>query len=198
MNTLNLNEIADKTTNFDHYKKSAVLHETTENKEIFIFHDKEPTSPREDYKESCLGIILYSSNSYTLGDINIKRFENNNVLNQYVEILIKLPVYAYIHSGVTISTSPFSCRYDSGQSGEIFTTKAKIRKWYGVKRITKALQEKALKQLQNEIESFDKYLSGSVYGFKTFDKATGEEIDSCWGIYDSPTEIVKGVTSGAY
>jgi hypothetical protein len=36
--------------------------------------------------------------------------------------VVVLPLYLYDHSGLTISTSPFSCRWDSGQVGYIHTT----------------------------------------------------------------------------
>jgi hypothetical protein len=32
----------------------------------------------------------------------------------------KTPIYAYIHSGVTISTEPFTCRWDSGVIGYVY------------------------------------------------------------------------------
>lgn len=181
--------------------KSAYSYDEVGNKIIAIFQDEEPENPREDYTESCLGIMFYSSRSYTLGDVNL--CNSLKSMDDYVadEICIKLPVYAYIHGGVTIDTKPIMnphMGFDSGQCGEIFTTKAKIRQWFGVKRITSFTREKALKQLQAEVNTFNQYLSGGVYGFKTFDKASGDEIDSCWGIYDSPTKIVQSVVNGEY
>jgi len=42
----------------------------------------------------------------------------------------KYPVYAYIHGGITVSTTPFSCRWDSGVLGFIRTTsKESAEKW---------------------------------------------------------------------
>lgn len=54
--------------------------------------------------------------------------------------LIGLPVYAYVHSGVALSTGPFSCPWDSGQSGFVYETKETILEWYGKKRMTKQLR----------------------------------------------------------
>lgn len=36
--------------------------------------------------------------------------------------------------------------------------------------------------LGGEIETYDQYIRGEVYSYELFDK-TGNEIDSCWGIY---------------
>jgi hypothetical protein len=43
---------------------------------------------------------------------------------------IVLPVYMYDHSGTALSTTPFSCRWDSGQVGYIYVDYTDIRKVY--------------------------------------------------------------------
>jgi hypothetical protein len=48
-----------------------------------------------------------------------------------------------------------------------------------VKRVTKALREKAEDILRGEIVSYDAYLGGRVYGYVI--ERDGEEIDACWG-----------------
>ena len=87
----------------------------------------------------------------------------------------------YDHSGVTISTTPFSCPWDSGQIGFAIVTKEELRKEFSVKRITKELTEKATKILLNEVEVYDQYLKGDVYGFKVLEN--DEETDSCFGFF---------------
>ena len=39
-----------------------------------------------------------------------------------------MPCYIYDHSGITISTGSFGCRWDNGQFGYIMITKEKARK----------------------------------------------------------------------
>jgi hypothetical protein len=98
------------------------------------------------------------------------------------------PVHLYSHGGETISTSysyPYNCRWDSGTVGFAVVTKEDIRKEYNVKRITKALIEKATEVLEGEVKTLDQYISGEVYWFKLEDKETGEVLDSCSGFYGS-------------
>lgn len=191
---MNLNEIANKTTIFDQYKKSAIRHETTEDKEIFIFLDEEPMNPRTE--QDNLGTIIYSNKSgYILGD---KAVDPTHFGLKFREKAVWLPVYAYIHGGISLSTKPFHCPWDSAQSGYIYADYDKIRTWYGWKKLTKKRIDHVQTWLECEIEQFNQWLSGQVYGFKTFNKATGDEIDSCWGIYDSPEAIVKGIAAGAF
>ena len=84
-------------------------------------------------------------------------------------------LFLYDHSGITISTGRFSCPWDSGQVGWIYITKDKIEKegW---------TPEQADKYLDGEVEVYDNYLTGEVYGFRIED-ADGEEVESCWGYY---------------
>ena len=84
-------------------------------------------------------------------------------------------LYLYDHSGITISTSSFSCRWDSGQIGWIYITKDKIEAegW---------TPEQADKYLDGEVEVYDNYLTGEVYGF-TIEDADENHVDSCSGYY---------------
>lgn len=154
------------------------------NKIVKIFLDEYPESPRE---WDNLGKMICFHRRYNLGDkhefisSDYSSWEDMEraISNQgYVAIL---PIYMYDHSGITISTNSFSCPWDSGQIGFICTTKEKIREAYNVKRITKNILEKVEKTLKGEVELYDFYLCGDVYGFRTFED--GEETDSCFGFY---------------
>ena len=74
-----------------------------------------------------------------------------------------LPVYMYSHSGVTIATTPFSCRWDSGQVGFIYVSKNKAAKEYGYKRPCKPLSDRVVSYLKGEVETYNQYLTGEVY-----------------------------------
>ena len=96
---------------------------------------------------------------------------------------VALPVYAYIHSGVTVATTPFGCRWDSGLSGFIYTKRANYIKEFGVKKnIKNSVIEK---HLIGDLKTFDTYLRGEVYSFLIEDAETGEILDSCGGFYGS-------------
>ena len=103
---------------------------------------------------------------------------------------ILLPVFAYEHGGITISTGSFSDPWDSGQVGVIFITKEKARhEWGGASGIlNKKRIAQAVKCLELEVKSMDEYLTGDVYGYVLKDKK-GDEIDSCWGFYGSNVAV---------
>ena len=88
----------------------------------------------------------------------------------------------YDHSGITLSTTPFSCPWDSGQVGWIYTTKQKLRKEYDIKYVTKKIKEKAYKTLMEEVRIYSEYVEGNVFGYILKDES-GRELDSCWGFY---------------
>lgn len=123
----------------------------------------------------------------------------NRALNRLVkwaeDNVIWQPVYIYSHSGDTINTSPFGCRWDSGQIGYIFVFKEQARKEFG--HITKKVYERCQGLLKGTIETLDMYLTGDVYGCIIEDEE-GEEIDSCWGFYGRDyaaiAEHFEGVT----
>jgi hypothetical protein len=96
-----------------------------------------------------------------------------------------LPLYLYSHSGETIRTTPFSCKWDSGQVGFIFMSLYDARKEYGWKVITQKRRAQLEGYLRGEVETYDTYLRGEVYGFEVIDPA-GNELDSCWGYYGAP------------
>ena len=94
------------------------------------------------------------------------------------------PVYAYSHSGMTISLEPFSCPWDSGKLGWVVMTKEALRENYGVKRVTKQLIEKAMVHVKGEVETLDQYIRGEIYYFN-IETEDGETEDSCGGFYGS-------------
>lgn len=113
---------------------------------------------------------------------------------------LHLPLYLYDHSGLTMRTTPFSCPWDSGQVGFIYVSRAKAAEEWGANYI----DVRVLAGLLREVETYDQYLMGDVYGFEieeaeSFEKKslkTGvtEEVDewrdydSCGGFYGSDPE----------
>lgn len=149
-------------------------------KTVKLMYDPYPMNPREEFDN--LGQIMYSSRSrYILGDLPIDSFDEMEEIMDSDDY-IWLPVYAYIHGGVVLNTSGFSCPWDSGQSGIIYANKDDIRQWFGIKRITKKVEERVHSVFRGEIDTFSAYLGGQVYGYVV--EENGEHIDSCFGFYD--------------
>jgi len=92
------------------------------------------------------------------------------------------PLYKYEHGNIALSTTPFGCRWDSGQVGYIYTTKEKARENFGIKRITKDVRTSVMAILEGELETFETYVRGEVYGY-TVEDEDGEVLDSCGGFY---------------
>jgi hypothetical protein len=176
------------------YEREAVETKQIENYLIEIFPDTDPESPRNWCN---LGTMVCFHNRYNLGDEH--DYDHNDyegwgemerAIRRNEDVAVILPLFLYDHSGITMNTTGFSCGWDSGQVGFIYVSKAKVREEYSVKRITKAVRERMEKYLEGEVETYDQYLTGDVYGYKisqvdTCDKDCehSEEVDSCWGFY---------------
>ncbi len=119
--------------------------------------------------------------------------------------IVELPLFLYDHSGITMNTSGFHCPWDSGQVGFIYCTLADAVNWFLVPRdatwATKvrwgadrriALCEAAEECLRSEVELYDTFIRGDVWGF-VVEKRCGscgswEQEDSCWGYYGQDPE----------
>lgn len=122
----------------------------------------------------CDGILIYyrKASRYTLGttratDSELQKLESS-VSNGK---LYGLPVYAYIHSGISLSTSPFSCPWDSGQSGIAVAAKSEFKD-----------EAEAHECIRSFINEFNQFMSGDVWGY-TIEDEEGNHLDSCWGFY---------------
>lgn len=151
-----------------------------------IQQDIDPESPRE---WGNLGTMFCRHTRYNLGDNDAEdiRDDWNRLPKKGYTIL---PLYLYDHSGITMNTTGFSCPWDSGRVGIIYVSDEKARKEFGWKRITAARREKLRTYLRNEVEIYDQYLTGDVYGFVyehvSVDQHGVETViekDSCWGFY---------------
>lgn len=125
-----------------------------------------------------------------------------------------LPLNVYEHGGITMRTSGFSCPWDSGQAGWIYTTKkdvlecgGKIKSKNGnwIKVTDRNWRCAARLWMEDEVDMYDQYLQGDCYGYiideldmddqaslengfdvlEEDDMNWDEHTDSCWGFYSS-------------
>ncbi len=120
---------------------------------------------------------------YTISDrkpLHSQHEINNRIVAEIQKKFVLFPVYIHDHSGISISTSPFSCRWDSGQAGWIYASKKDILDEVGGKYLTKARRAWAERVLTSEIKTLDIYYAGDVY-----DISTGEvsEEEHCAGFF---------------
>lgn len=140
-----------------------------------------------EYDELCqgpaefgmLGKIYYLNKSrYRLGTDPVSSEKMEEVILKVMQgELIGMPIYAYVHSGVALATTPFSCGFDSGLSGFIACSHEDVANWYGAEMS----KEEILEVLRNEVEEFSKFLAGDVYVIKLI--VDGEEKDVVGGHY---------------
>lgn len=155
---------------------------------IKVFPDEGPQNPRTEWDN--FGHMVCFHSRYRLGDVH--EFSSPEEALKFMERpdVISLPLYLYDHSGITMNTIGFSCRWDSGQVGFIYVSLAEVRKEYGVRRVGKQIRRKVESLLTAEVEAYDRYLTGSVYGYEITDKQ-GAHVDSCWGFFQDIKEVVK-------
>jgi hypothetical protein len=158
--------------------------------EVVIEHDEFGEDPRTDDN---VGVMVCVHGKYILGDKQFRDIEDmqNHMLSE--DIAVQLPLYLYDHSGLTMSTTPFSCPWDSGQVGYIYATYERLQEeWPQFKNNpTVAMKESILNMLVQEVKTYDHYLRGEVYGYRIKSLADSNLIDcedSCYGYYGDPKE----------
>lgn len=165
---------------------------------VEVVYDPEPMNPCQAW--DLLGTVALDKHMprgrYNFGNehLDSTRLREIGLSEDY----IKLPIFLYDHSGITINTSGFSCTWDSGCVGLIYVSREKALKEYSVERIDPAVLARVLDLLRAEIETLDRYLTGQVFGFRVLDPE-GEEIDSCYGYYGTVDEcMAEGMSMAQY
>lgn len=123
-----------------------------------IFH-----TPRWDYELNGND----QESPYVLDD------DDNEVLDP--DVLAILPVYGYVHGGVSISTGSYGCPWDSGQIGWAFITRDSA-KYMGITEDTS--REELEDYIRSDIDVIDKVYRGEVYTI------VREELDSSGEVKD--------------
>lgn len=167
------------------------LYETLEYKgyDIDVYYDPDAESPRA---WDNLG-TFYTAHRYYCPEKEFdEHFDFDEVCDErpgdlresFLKKYVALNLYLYDHSGQTISSSPFFCPWDSGWFGIVAVSVENIKKEFGWKVLTHARRRKIEGYLQGEIDTYDDYLRGEVYGYRITpadDKDKG--LESCWGYY---------------
>ena len=156
-----------------------------------IYNDYDVESPRTVFDNMCQMICFHKN--YNLGD---EHDINHNDYDSFQEMIeantlvhdIVIPLYLYDHGHISISTGSFNCKWDSGQVGYAIMKTTDIIENYGSD--SPANRALAYQCLNGEVETYNYYLTGAVFGFEVVEIETcnlGHEhesvIDSCWGFY---------------
>ena len=158
-----------------------------ENVRFSIFQDVDPINPLEDCDHEERMVCFHGR--YRLGDKHDYRQGDYSSWAELKSAILRdnkgaviLPLYLYDHSGITISTTSFNDRWDSGQVGFIYLTKEGMKKYYG-ENMPRYWRKRANEILLGAVKTYDDYLTGNVYGFRIEQKVNGEweYEESCWG-----------------
>lgn len=161
------------------------------NHTIKIVKDEDPQSPRENYNTSKFYFFGGMKGYGDKHDLPDPRSLGISTVAEHADWFkrnfggVIVPVYGYSHSGVSLSTQPFSCKFDSGCAGFAVISWKDITKCFNLDQETlESITEKCTKEIGGEVETMNKYLNGEFYGFQISDKS-GEEVDACYGYDDA-------------
>lgn len=101
-----------------------------------------------------------------------------DLVERFRKEYIVLDVYIYEHSGASVRTTPFGCRWDSGQLGWMYVSKETLREEFGYKRVTQKRIDQAIKCMEYEVKLLDAYLQGDVFRFEVINE-DGEVVGEC-------------------
>lgn len=149
------------------------------------YHEEHPLSPRELYDSRPTIVTWYKECFEEEGS---KVYGTPNDFSAYAKKhgYHYLPVFGYSHGGLTIATTPFNCPWDSGFIGFVYITPDQLKAWQPTwKNLTKKRRESIKEWLKADVNLWDDYFNGRVYGFTITEshEEYEKEIDSLWGIY---------------
>ena len=179
-----------------------IREERIDNYILRLFYDECPTNPREDYN---LTRMVCFHNRYQLGDdhdLKTDDFNGWKEMEEYITrtekpIVIK-SLYLFDHGGITIGVKPFGDRWDSGQVGFVYIRKEDVRNEFSIKRCGQNMVERCSVLLDGEVEVYDKYLRGEVYGYDIVRvKENGDEegLERCGDYLDEEQCVHDGMVS---
>ena len=173
------------------YKNNEIISEPYKGCLIKIVQDDDPATPRDFCN---IGTMVCSHRAYNLGDeqadnVDLESLKGNAQI---------LPLYLYDHSGISMSTKPFSCAWDSCRVGIIFCTLETAinafklpgdSNWSTIiqnsfQRDTD-LSSAVREALEQEVVTYNDYLTGNVSGLvvESINGFESDVIDSIWGYY---------------
>lgn len=167
---------------------------------VQVVHDSDPESPREWETISTMVCfhkrhILGDKHNYQQGEYNNWQELKQAIIENEKPLAI-LPLYLYDHSGITMSTKPFGCEWDSGQVGFVYITQKTLDKLGITDRSLEALEN----ILTEEVETYDRFLRGEVYGFQVVEVSKCDQgyehkevLDSCYGFYSIDEALSEGL-----
>jgi hypothetical protein len=165
---------------------------------ISIIADQDAQDPRAEWDHTAHMICFHGR--YNLGDKHSLSVDEAIALSERKDV-VALPLNLYDHSGITMSTGsayPFNDRWDSGQVGFIYMTRSEILKEFGARILTAKLRAAAIKCMESEVEVYDDYLTGNVYGYTIAPTDDPDGVlESSWGFFGNYNTYVLNAARNA-
>jgi len=150
---------------------------------VKVYHDEEAENPLEFHDT----VMVVEWTEYVIGNCEFatpKDFEQYREEND----LVILPLYMISHSGISVSTGPFGCPWDSGQIGWVFMSAEDAKGYKGCGMDPENV-------LRETVKVLDQWVTGSVYGFSVTRECqccgADKVVDSCWGFYAEDFDDLK-------
>ena len=150
-----------------------------------------------------LGTMICFHKRYSLGDrTNLSSADFNswdeleNYIKKELNAVVVLPLSLYDHSQITMSIGKLQ-GWDCEQVGFIYVTREQLKKEYNRVRLSKKLREKIENRLEKEVETYNRYLHGTVFQIILQDVFMGdghmitEVQDSLGGLYSNDLREVR-------
>jgi hypothetical protein len=158
--------------------------------EAFLVHDELAENPREHCDN--FGKMVSFHPKHVIGDEHSLSKEEANRIIRNMKEYVSFPLYLYDHSGLILSTKPFSCRWDSSQIGLIYVSIKDVENELGT---GVDARKKAEALLKSEVDVYNQYLTGDVYNVYVYDVSVNPHstLDYVCGVYgiDYAEEIAK-------
>lgn len=152
------------------------------NSTLLINRNENPSSPREYFRVWTWVSNYRNFNGDEDADTSILDFYFKNRTEEIYQDkdIIIVPVYAYIHSGISLSTKRFNDKWDNGIFAVAYIKKSENPERFDV--ISKELSI-GINDLSLEVSQMQDYLNGEVYSVERLDNESQESLDYCDDIY---------------
>jgi hypothetical protein len=168
---------------------------------VEIHYDQDASDPRREFDHAAKMVLAHRR--YDLPNESGIDIDDHGSLEETLEAIKAdqdvvgwLPVYGYDHGSLTLRAGePFSCPWDSGVAGLIYVTREAMDEGWNAGGWD---QDNVTALLKSEVEEFDQYLTGQVYGFVVYDALTEENLESCWGFYGDESVEEEAKSTGTW
>ena len=169
--------------------------------QVILEYDEDGFNNPRDWDN--FGTMVCFHKRYSLGDrTNLSSADFNswdeleNYIKKELNAVVVLPLSLYDHSQITMSIGKLQ-GWDCGQVGFIYVTREQLKKEYNRVRLSKKLREKIENRLEKEVETYNRYLHGTVFKIILQDVFMGdghmitEVQDSLGGLYSNDLREVR-------